>query len=378
LHAQPINTLIDLEGYLDKLVNFGSPPGMSLAVVKKDRIIYSKGFGWADRPREIHATPETVYHWWSITKIATAIAILQLQEQGRLQLDDPVTKFLPFFKVQYTSVTSRAITIRNLLNHGSGLPNVKPFRLMRWIHHHGDPHPNQTALVIKVLPMLSKLAFEPGEHTAYTNFGYMVLGAIIEKITNGTYEDYIRQNILQPLGMKSTDFIYTEEMEPFEAAGTHPVFDIWTPLIPFICRSYVRETFKKNIWLKRVYTDQTSPTGLIGSVTDAARLVIAYFNKSELDGRHILSEQSVATMTSESHIKGKEEVEDPKITSRQGIGWQVYKGRGGQILKHGGGGIGFRTIMQLYPDEKLGFILFANGTYVEDWKIMNLIASLSW
>jgi CubicO group peptidase (beta-lactamase class C family) len=229
------------------------------------------------------------------------------------------------------------------------------------------------------LPKLSKIEFEPGEHTAYTNFGYMVLGAVIEKVTGKAYEDYIRQNILGPLGMKHTDFIYTKEMEPIEAAGSHPLFNIYTPIVPFVKGAVVRETFKKHIWFKRIYTDQTPSTGLIGSPTDAARLVIAYFNMGELDGQRILSEQSVNTMTNESHIKANYEIKNPKNYSRQGISWYVYKNSKGKlVLQHDGGGLGFYTIMTLYPEDKLGFILFANDVTCKGMNIINLAATLDW
>lgn len=370
-----VNSIADLELYLEKLVDFGTPPGMSLVVVKNDSIIYKKGFGWADRPLEIRATPETVYHWWSITKIVTAIAILQLQEQGKLQLDDPVLKYLPFFEVKYPSETSKTLTIRNLLNHSSGIPDAG-FKIMSWIHHEGEPHLNQTSMVKNVFPDFSDLAFEPGANTAYTNIGYMILGAIIEKIANQTYEDYIRQNILEPLGMKYTDFVYTKEMKPFEAAGSHPLFDSWTPLVPFIAGSYIRETSGNHIWLERVYTDQTPPSGLIGSATDAARFVRAYLNNGILDGHRILSVKSVSKMTNESHIQSAKEAYTYFV--RQGIGWQVYKDRGGLMLQHSGGGIGFNTIIQIYPDENLGFILFSNDTKCEGWKIIQLASSLNW
>ena len=372
---QTIANVEELETYIKNLVDYGSPQGMSLVVVKNGKVIYKKGFGWADRPRKIAATSESVYHWWSITKIATAIAILQLQEQGKLQLHDSVAKYLPFFNVQYPSVKNKVITIQHLLNHSSGLPNPG-FSIMSWIHHDGEPSVNQTALVEKVLPDYSKLEFEPGDHTEYTNIGYMVLGAIIEKVTGQTYETYIKEHILQPLGMEHTDFKYTEAMEPYEASGSHPVFDLWTPLVPFIAGSYVREISGNHFWLKRVYTDQTPPTGLIGSATDAARLVAAYLNDGELDGQRILSHESIIMMTHEGHIKGTANA--LQTNCLQGIGWQIYDDNGQLMIKHPGGGLGFSTEMQLHPDKKLGFVLFTNDVTCEGWKILNLAATLNW
>lgn len=370
-----VEAIGDLELYLGELVEFGTPPGISLVVVKDDSIVYKKGFGWADKPEEIRASPETVYHWWSITKIVTAMAILQLQEQGRLQLDDPVTQYLPFFDVQYPSETSQTLTIRNLLNHSSGIPDAG-FKIMRWVHHEGDPHLNQTSMVKDVFPDFSKLAFEPGAASAYTNIGYMILGAILEKVTNQTYEDYIRQNILEPLGMEHTDFVYREEMKLYEAAGSHPVFDSWTPLVPFIAGSFIRETSGNQIWFEHVYTDQTPPSGLIGSTSDAARLVRAFLNDGVLENVRILSEESVEVMTHESYVRLVDDPEDYFV--RQGIGWQIYKDDSGLILEHTGGGIGFSTIMQIHPDRKLGFILFSNNTKCEGWRILQLASGLNW
>jgi len=362
-------TITELETYLNALVECGNPPGMSLVVVKDGKIIYEKGFGWADEPRGIASTSESVYHWWSLTKIATAIAVLQLKEQGKLQLEDSVRKHLPYFNVQYPSANSKTVTIQHLLTHSSGLPDAG-WRIIGWIHHDGEPSVNQTALIEKVLPDFSTLEFEPGDHTQYSNIGYMVLGAIIEKVTGQTYEDYIRERVLKPLSMNHTDFLYTEEMEPYEVAGSHPIFNAMTPLLPVIAGSYIREISGKHLWMERVYNDQTPPTGLIGSATDAARLVAAYLNGGELDGHRILSPASISRMTREGYIK--------KGNRWQGIGWQIYDDKGQLMIKHSGGGPGFSTEMQLYPEKKLGFVLFTNDVTCESWKIITSVTKVNW
>jgi len=373
-----VNNVTELDAYLEKLVNSGTPQGLSMAIVKNDRIVYSKGFGWADGPRKIQATPQSVYHWWSITKIPTAIAILQLQEQGKLQLDDPVSKYLSFFEVQYPSPNSSAITIRQLLNHSSGIPDASPVSLMKWIHHEGEPNVNQTAFIEEVFPEYSILEFEPGENTAYTNIGYMLLGAIIEKVSGQSYQDYIRHYILEPLEMNQTDFDYTREMEAYVVAGSHPSFNFMSPLLHIMIGSYIRETSKKHIWLKRVYTDQEPSSALIGSITDATRLVRAYLNKGMLDGHRILSEKSIGIMTNEGHVA---EVNDKgSYFFKQGIGWQVFKEKSGYKLQHTGGGPGFYTMMQIYPDDDLGLVLFCNDVTLEKygWRILRLGADLNW
>jgi D-alanyl-D-alanine carboxypeptidase len=372
-----VKNVAELEGWIKKLTDSGTPRGMSFAVINNNQIVYAKGFGWADHPKKIAATPDAVYHWFSITKIVTAIAILQLREKGKLQIDDQVDRYLPFFRVQYTSDSDKVITIRNLLNHSSGLPDAK-LDLAKWIHYDGEPSFNQTAFVEKIFPMYSKLAFGPGDYSKYTNIGYMVLGAIIEKVTGQSYEDYVRQNILIPLDMSHTDFVYSKAMEAYEAAGSNPLFNLNTLMIPFVRGKIIRETYKNHIWLDRFYNNQTPPSGLIGPVTDASRLVMAYLNNGELDGKQILYRESVYSMTHESYSKLKNE--DPSDTFRQGIGWQTRTNQGRLVIKHDGGGLGFFTIIQLFPDENLGFVIFTNdfASRKEVEKIINLAANLKW
>jgi CubicO group peptidase (beta-lactamase class C family) len=177
--------------------------------------------------------------------------------------------------------------------------------------------------------------------------------------------------------MNHTDFVYTRSMEPEEPAGSHPLWNIMTPLVPFLAASYVRELGGgAHLWMERVYTDQTPPSGLIGSVTDAARLIAAYLSGGVLDGRRILSEKSVALMTHEGQIKSR--AEDSLDYRRQGIGWQIYGKSRRWVLTHDGRGPGFSTKIQLYPDEHLGFDLFTNDATSEPWKIMRLASFLIW
>jgi D-alanyl-D-alanine carboxypeptidase len=373
---EKVESITEFENYANKLVESGTPPGMSLTVVKNDSIVYSKGFGWADEPGKIHATQNTVYHWWSCTKIATAIAIFQLQEKGKLSINDPVARYLPFFIVKYPSDTSKQVTVLNLLNHTSGLPDPSGLTFVRWIHHDEDPPVNQTDFLKKVLPDYSELKFEPGDHNEYSNIGYMVLGAIIEKVSGITYEDYIRRNILEPLKMVNTDFIYRKVMEPEEAAGSHPTFTFMSLLFPFVAVSYIREIGWSHLWMKRVYTDQTPSTGLIGPTADAAELAAVFLNDGALDGRRILSHESIAAMMYERQVKPGSK--DSLNYHRQGICWQIYGQSGRWVLTHDGGGPGFRTKIQLYPEEHLGFILFTNDVTCEPWKIINLAATLKW
>ena len=356
----------ELESYLNRLVDSGNPPGVSVVVVKDGQIVYNRAFGYADGPRQEEATPDTVYHWWSMTKIPTAIAIMQLREQGKLDLDDPVTKYLPWFEVTYPSDKSSIITIRNLLQHTSGLPDTIP-AMVGWVHY-DDVTLDQTEIVKKHLPEFHTLKFEPGSKAMYSNFNYMILGAIIESISGQAYETYIAQNILKPLGMSRTGFVYTPAMAEHEAAGTLPVVHFYTPLLPTLLDpgALIRERQGKLLWLNRVYIDATPSTGLIGSAPDVARLMMAYLSRGTLDGNLILHPESISLLTETAPIDG------------HGLGWFVNESNNTGYLEHAGGGPGFATMMRLYPDTELGIAILANGTDLARENLMDLLAIMNW
>jgi len=361
-----VNTVSELESYLNRLTDSGNPPGLSVVVVKNEQILYNNAFGYADKPRNIKATPDTVYHWWSMTKIPTAIAIMQLQEQGKLNLDDAVTKYLPWFDVVYPSNDIPVITIRHLLQHTTGLPDTIP-AMIGWVHY-DDGTRDQTEIVKKHLPEFNKLKFTPGEKAVYSNLNYMVLGAIIESISGQSYETYIAQHILEPLSMSHTGFVYTPVMAEREAAGTLPVVHFYTPLLPTLLdpKALIRERQGKLLWLHRVYIDATPSTGLIGSAPDVARLMIAYLNRGTLDGNLILNPESVSTMTETTPIDG------------HGIGWWVGDSNGERYLEHMGGGPGFATTMRIYTNNGLGITILANGTDLDRTGLADLLTSIDW
>lgn len=361
-----VNDRAELEAYLERLVASGSPPGLSVVVVKDGQMVYNRAFGLADAPRNVAATPETVYHWWSMTKIPTAIAILQLQEKGLLNIEDAAVKYLPWFDVVYPSGDCPPISIRNLLQHSSGLPDTIP-AMIGWVHT-DDSGRDQTELVKKLLPEYNKLKFKPGEKAAYSNLNYMVLGTVIEAVTGQSYENYVTENILQPLGMSQTAFVYSSTMAEHEAAGTLPVVHFYTPMLPALLdtSALIRERQGKLFWFQRVYIDVTASTGLIGPTPDVARFMMAYLNDGTLDGVSILKPETISLMTNTAPLNGVS------------LGWIVGQNPANFYLEHTGGGPGFATFMRLYPEKDLGIALFANGTDLDYSGLANLLAGLDW
>lgn len=364
-----IHNVSELEAYLQKVVSAKRPPGLSVAVVKNGEVVYAQGFGTVDEAGDMQATEDTVYHWWSMTKIPTAVAVMQLQERGLLDIDDPVREYLPFFKVTFQGVEQPKVTIRQLLNHSAGLSNAVP-EIITWLHLEGEPPVNQTELVVKKFADYHELAFPPGEKTQYSNFGYMVLGAVIEAVSAQTYEAYVLENILQPAGMANTGFVYTEAMAEHEATGSQHLADMYTIFIPLLNLNYlIQERTGMRLWFARVYNDQTPPTGLIGPVIDVARFMIAYLN----EGGPILQPETAAKMNAVLESLSK------PGAAAQGLGWAAYlTADGRRTLTHSGGGPGFATIFRVYPEENLGLVVMGNDTTIDRESLSDILADMDW
>lgn len=335
-------------------------PGLSAAVVKNDRIVYQGGAGFADAPQKLAASHRTWYHWWSMTKMATAVAVLQLRDRGLLELDAPARRYLPFFELDGDNGTG--VTIRRLLQHTSGLPDSIP-AMIGWVHFEDEVY-DQTLQLRKYMPAYNRLKFQPGSQAAYSNFGYMVLGAVIEQVSGISYEDYICRHLLAPLSMNETRFLYPAERTKSVAAGTHPVLSAYTPLLPFLLdmKALVRERVGGRLWFNRVYLDVTPPSGLIGSVSDAALLANA-----------LLSQTGLISMAGHALLAPTDET-----PAGRPLGWAEYRLGERPWLQHRGGGPGFAALMRLYPQEALAVILMANSTHLPAEKLAEKIAKLDW
>lgn len=379
--TEHVKSAAQLDDYLGQLVATGKPPGLALMVTQGNQVRYARGFGMADGPRRRAATPETVFNWWSLTKMFTVVAVMQLQEAGQLNIDQPVERYLPFFKVESSEPGWGPITIRQLLNHSSGLGDVG-LSVLGWIHHDPSQAKNQTALIQQRFGDYRHLRYQPGTEAQYSNIGYMVLGALIEKVSGLSYEDYVRRHILQPLGMNHTDFVYRPEMVPVAAAGSHP-FDFLS-LVAFtqIDRDKaIREKVDGVYWFNPIYPDQAAPSGLIGSPADLAQFLIALQDGGRLLPKPLLSAQSIAEMNRPQVKVTKSDAGDiPGL--RLGLGWfHLQDASGRESLTHGGSGMGFVTMMRIYPREATSVIVMANSTYLTDdqgLQLVNLAGDMTW
>ena len=300
-------------------------PGASLAVIRDDRLVYSAGFGWAVKPDDEKGLagepmrPQTLLRIASLSKPVTAMAIVKLAEGGKLRLDDPVLKHIGQKPLNGEKMDPRweKITLTHLLHHSAGFDRGKSFdpmfRSVAFAEHAKSPPPATTDIVIR--NMLGKpLDFDPGERYAYSNFGYCVLGRVIEKVTGETYEAAVKRLVLVPMGAKTMKMGRSLAVEryPTESAyydsenrkqkSVFPPFD----LVPRAYGSWYQESLDAH-------------GGWIASAEEMARFARIMDQPGE-EGR--LSKASIAAIHSRpAEIPVKKEEKPPAVW--YGLGYQV-------------------------------------------------------
>jgi CubicO group peptidase (beta-lactamase class C family) len=197
----------DLEQRVANLMQKKKVPGFSLAVIKDQEIIYSKGFGNRDVAKNLPATTDTLYGIASCTKVFTCIAIMQLAEQGKISIDDPVNKYLPF-KI---GLKDNPIKIKHLMSHSSGLPNLGAASVLISRHAPWEetwvPFASKDDFFTFLNGAQEEVVDEPGKRYFYFNAGFTLLGEIIEKISGLKFENYVIEFILKPLQMNRSTFL---------------------------------------------------------------------------------------------------------------------------------------------------------------------------
>lgn len=189
-------------------------PGLSLGIVYKDQIIFSKGYGYADVAGQKKATETTCYRIASFSKLFTATAILQLFEQGKLQLDAPVQRYLPWFANPEDERT-HLITIRQLLTHTSGLD--RDGETPHWVQFE---FPTREQIQQHITS--GGTVYDPASFWKYSNMGYTLLGEIVKEVSGSSYETYVTEHIVNRLGMTLTAPTLTDEVVPQLAVGYKP------------------------------------------------------------------------------------------------------------------------------------------------------------
>ena len=307
-------------------------PGVSLAVVKNGEIVLARGYGLANVEHQVPVKPETIFQSGSMGKQFTATAVMMLVEEGKLSLDDKITKYFPDGPAAWNN-----ITVRHLLTHTSGMTDYPAdFDLRR------DYTEDELYQRIKPIP----LAFQPGEKWSYSNLAYVMLGVLIHKASGKFYGDYLQERVFQPLGMTTARVISETDIVPNRAAGYR----------------LVNGQLKNQEWVSPSL-NTTADGALYFTVYDVAKWDAALY------GEKLLKRSSLEQMWTPVKLN------DGK-THGYGFGWSLGQVRGHRVVEHGGAWQGFKSQISRYVDDKLTVIVFANQIRANPAKIAQGVAAL--
>lgn len=304
--------------------------GLSLALVDDGGFIWTQGFGYADKENGIPATPETIYRVASISKLFTSTGIMQLAEQGKIDIDESLTKYLPEFSIKSRFAGETKITPRNLMTHHSGLPanfykgifskNPEPF----------------TTLVEKIKD--EYLAYPPGSVYSYSNLGMTLLGSVIERVSGRRYASYMDEHILGPIGMNNSSFSLKPGM--ITAKG-----------------------YKNGKTTNGFLVRDLPASGLFSSAADLGRFIRMVLAGGTLDGHRVLKPETLAEMIRPQNVDVPLDMGIPV-----GLGWALdgmgntkIKGAG-PVIHHGGSLPSFNSQLLVIPEKKLGVVVLANSS----------------
>jgi CubicO group peptidase (beta-lactamase class C family) len=323
-----------IDTYLEEQMRRLNLPGLSLAIVEGERIAHLRGFGHA-RPGDEAPGAQTPFVLGSITKSFTALAVMQLVERGQIELDAPIQRYLPWFRVADPAASAK-ITVRHLLNQTSGLPLVPGWETLADF----DPSPDASERQARALASV-KLSHPVGAVFEYSNSNYDLLGLIVTAVSGETYADYVQHHLFEPLEMRHSFTSQTEARQAGLAVG-HPLwfgFPVATPDLPMPSAS--------------IASGQ-----LIASAEDMGHYLIAHLNGGRYGEAQILSPAGVDALHT-----GAIDASAGGVRQQYAMGWYVARLGGTRVDSHTGMAPDFYTYMALLPEQKKGVVLLINANH---------------
>jgi len=322
LYSQPVpdSTLKKLD-QLFAPWNRPNSPGCTVGIIRNDSLIFSKGYGMANLEYSIPNTPASIYHVASVSKQFTAFSIILLARQGKLKLDDDVRKYLPWFPD-----LKEKITIRHLLHHTSGIRDQ--WQLLATAGTRLDDVITQDQ-IIKLLSRQRALNSKPGEKFNYCNSGYTMMAEIVKAITGQTLRQFTDSAIFKPLGMQHTNF-----------------HDDYTEVVKDRSYSYYPKD-SANYSNSILSYSNAGATSLFTNINDFSKWIMNFYTHKVGD------EQDIDTLTKKGLLNNGKEID-----YALGISNMSYRGWRG--FSHSGADAGYRSVMMVFPDLKMGFVVFAN------------------
>ncbi len=301
-------------------------PGLSIAVVDDQGVLWAEGFGYTHTDRRTPVTPDTLFSIQSMSKSFTATGVMFAVQDGLVDLDKSVPAYLPDFHVNsiFEEAPLEKISLRNLLSHTAGFTHEAPVGSN---YQAGRSFEEHIASIQETW-----LKFPAGTRYDYSNLGIDLAGYILQVRSEKPFTEYIRDTVYLPLGMKNSAFATKEIYQVKNRAIGH----LYPPFIPpadFL----------------------TLPSGgVYTSANEMARYLRFHINGGELDGQRLLREDLLAIMYTAPNPAAQKE--------RYALGVVVTQRNGARLIEHGGGGFGFKSEMMFYPELKLGIVLLTNSS----------------
>lgn len=309
-------------------------PGLALLVARNGQIIRAQGYGFSNLELQVPVTPETIFQSGSMGKEFTATAVMMLVEQGKVGLDDPLTKYFPDAPVAWSQVT-----VRNLLSHTAGFtdyPDKFDFRR--------DYTENELLKIAEAIP----LAYPPGTKYAYSNLGFLTLGILIHRASGQFYGDFLHDRVFQPLGMSTTRIISEADIIPNRAAGYR----------------WVNSQWKNQEWVSPTL-NTTADGALYFSILDLAKWDAALYTEK------LLKRSSLDQMWTVAKYKNGE-----PNSGHYGFGWFIESIHGHRVIEHEGQWQGFNTNISRYVDDKLTVVVLTNLDHCQPDEVTHGVAAL--
>jgi len=323
-----------IEIWLQAQLDYEDIPGMSVGIVHDQDLVWSKGFGYAHVDKQEPATPTTIYSICSISKLFTSIAVMQLRDQGKLRLDDPVGKHLSWFNIKDTYPDAPEVTVQALLTHSSGLPREADFPY--WT---GPDYPFPTRDQIMERLANQEELYPADTYFQYSNLGLTLAGEVVVAASGQTYPDYVQKNILDPLGLVDT----SPEIPDQHRGGR-------------LATGYSRKLRdgKRKVIPPFSVRGIAPAAGFASTVEDLARFASWQFRLLEKGGTEILAANTLKEMQRVHWL-------DPSWETTRGLGFSVSRRDGKTFVGHGGSCPGYRTNLSLSTKDKIAVIVMTNG-----------------
>lgn len=331
------NQIIEnLDKVLNEYMGKNCIPGLAVGVVYDNEAIYTKGFGVKNIETKEIINEYSLFHMASVSKTFVATGIMQLVQQGKMELDSYLIEYLPYFELKDDRF--KKITIRQMLNHISGMPDEEDYE---W----DKPQYDEGALEKYVRDLKdSELMWEPGEKFAYSNIAFEILGDVIAKVSGMSFEDYMKENILNVLQMKESNFL--KPLVSKELLTAPHVLDFENGY-----RVSVSEVFPYN----RAHGPSST---LCSNVVELCNCAIAHMSEGKFQGAKILEPQSYSELW-----KSQATTQWGGYTSEVGLSWFLGEYKGIKVKSHSGWDTGFLSNLVLFPEIGAGVVVMMNCDY---------------